>query len=181
VVGGGDHEAKADYHIEVANEVMEWHDIAEHTQGRVNAVVNLTRDDGDARHCDPAKQEDVQPHVENEREVEACVLATDARVCPEGVGFISIDAFVAHVAVLRARWSNNLALEAEILGRNLLHDVLPVELGVSLHVAGVLARHHAEGNGKFRHAQRGRNHKVVDVEHGFNHNDVVEPNENEKH
>ena len=184
VVGGRHHERKADDHVEVAHEVVPQRIIAANAQCVVHTLTTfdqqLALQDGDRRHCDPAKEESVQPYIKNPGEVVAGVLAADAIVGPEAVRVPAVDTLFADVAVVGAGGLDHLALEAEVLVGHGLQDSRPVEGLVLLHVAGRLLAHGVVGKSELGHADCGRAHEVPHVEHGLNHENVVQPNEDEQ-
>jgi hypothetical protein len=147
VVGGWNHESKAHNHVEVADHVVEPHDVAADTQWRIDAVVDLARSHWDRGHSDPANEESVQPHVEDKHEVVADVLSSDRSIGPHREGFVLVDALATHIAVLAPWRPDDLADKTKVLTRNAHHNLLPVQLGVSLDVAWALGGHHAKGNG----------------------------------
>ena len=112
MVGGWDHEAEADDHVEPADKVVHERIVAPNTQRRINTVVDLTLGYTDSVHCDPSQQEHVEPDVEDPCEVVTGVLAANTVIGPERVSLPPVDTLVADLAVVAARRLDDLALEA---------------------------------------------------------------------
>jgi len=121
MIGGWDHEAEADDHVEPADKVVHERIVAPNAQRRINTVVDLTLGYTDSVHSDPSQQEHVEPDVEDPCKIVAGVLAANTVVGPKRVSLPPVDTLVADLAVVAARRLDDFAFEAKILARYLLN------------------------------------------------------------
>jgi len=85
---------------------------------QVVTVLNPNR-----RHRNPAKQEDIEPDVEDEDHVVVGVASSNTVVDPDAVGFVAISALVARLAMLRPGWLDHFAVRAQLRAGQLFKEL----------------------------------------------------------
>ena len=122
---GGDAEEEADEHVTHRHNVVHCQIVAADAEGLVVArcvivdVFVIAVGHTDRRHRDPAKQERVEPDIEDKHHVIVRVAPPHTIVHPDAVRLIPVCALVARLAVHRTRWFDHLALGAQLVTRKL--------------------------------------------------------------